>query len=103
MRNPLEQLVGQCVTESWIVHDYAQLRFGNAGILTIINDYTVDGDKTLSELDGLVLASAAQDTEQVVLTFDNGTTLRVSLNPNAYHGPEAIVLHREGQPTVVWN
>ncbi len=102
MSNPLEQLVGQRVTMSGTVQDYAQVIFENAG-LTIYNDYTVSGSKNLAELRGLVLASVSENSEEVVLKFEDGTAINVDLRSDAYHCPEAMVLHREGQPIVVWN
>ncbi len=103
MSSPLEQLVGQRVTESGGVLDYAQVSFGDAVSLTIYNDYTIGGNKTLPELSGLLLATATQDAERVILMFEDGTSLTVNLDSNAYHAPEAMALHREGHATVVWN
>jgi|SRR5277367_6284231 len=87
MSTPLEQLVGQRVTVSRIVHDYAQILFENAG-LTIYNDYTVNGCKTLVELKGLGLSSVSANDEQVLLTFEDGTAIRVDLRSDAYHCAE---------------
>jgi hypothetical protein len=102
MNNPLEQLVGQHVTMSGIVQDYAQVIFENAG-LTIYNDYAVSENKNVAELKGLILASVSENDEEVVLKFEDGTAINVNLKSDAYHCPEAMVLHRDGQPTVVWN
>jgi len=103
MSKPLQQLVGQRVTKSGVVHDYAQVIFGNVAGLTINNDYTVTGGKNLAELEGLKVAGVSQNADEVVLTFEDGTALNVNLRPDAYRSPEAMVLHREGQPIVVWN
>jgi len=86
-----------------MVHDYAQIIFGEGAGLTINNDFTISGAKTVVELQNLSLLSASQNESQVALVFENGITLYVSLVPEAYHGPEAMVLTREGQPVVVWN
>ena len=102
MANPLEQLVGQSVTTSNTVEDYAQVIFENAG-LTIYNDYTISGSKPIAELTGLALAAVSDNDEEVVLTFADGTAIKVDLRSGAYHCPEAMVLHREGQPIIVWN
>ena len=103
MSNPLEQLIGQRVIALGIVHDYTQVTFGNAATLTINNEFTITDDKSLTELTGLALTGASQSADEVVLTFQDGTTLNVNLKPDAYRGPEAMVLHQEGQPIVVWN
>jgi len=47
--------------------------------------------------------SVSEDDDSVILRFDNGGTLSVSLLDEAWHGPEALVMHREGRPIVVWN
>jgi hypothetical protein len=102
VKNPLQELVGQRVVQSRIVHDYLQLILDDAG-LRINNGYTISAGKEPGELQNLVLQDASQNASQVVLTFEDGITVTVSLLPEAYHGPEAMVLNREGQPTVVWN
>ena len=90
------------MTMSGIVQDYAQVIFENAG-LTIYNDYTVSGNRSLGQLSGLFLTSVTENEEEAVLEFEDGTAIKVDLRSEAYHCPEAMVLHREGQPIVVWN
>ncbi len=86
-----------------MVHDYVQIILGEKAGLTINNDFTISGAKAIAELQNLLLVSASQNESQVALAFENGITLNISLLPEAYHGPEAMVLTREGQPVVVWN
>jgi hypothetical protein len=103
MGNPLEPLLGQRVTEAQAVQDYAQILFGGSVALTIMNDYAVSGAEGLTAIKGLALTHVLQDSEKVLLTFEDGTAINVNLQEHAYYGPEAMVLHQEGQPTVVWN
>src|SRR4051812_1325007 len=103
MMNPLQELVGLRVVKVEVVYDYFHLTFGEIAGLRIFNDYSISGEKDIAGLSNLILLSASQSESQVVLTFENGITLSVSLLPEAYHGPEAMVLNRTGQPIVVWN
>jgi hypothetical protein len=103
MKNPLQELVGLRVTKAEVVQDYVQLIFGEAAGLTIANDYLISGKKDIAALGNLVLLDASQSESQVVLTFEHEIIVNVSLLPEAYHGPEAMVLNRTGQPIVVWN
>ena len=91
------------VTQARIVHEHLQLIFDETAGLRIFNDYTVSGVKEVGELRNLALLNASQDPSQVVLSFESGITLIVSLLPEAYHGPEAMVLNKEGEPIFVWN
>jgi hypothetical protein len=63
----------------------------------------VSGNRTLGQLSGLFLTSVTENEEEAVLEFEDGTAIKVDLRSEAYHCPEAMVLHREGQPIVVWN
>src|SRR5579862_2203622 len=103
MKNPLQELVNLRVTQARIVHDYLQVVLGGVAGLRIFNDYTMSGGKQPTELLNLVLLDASQNASEIVLRFENGITINVGLLPEAYHGPEAMVLNREGQPIVVWN
>ena len=103
MKNPLKELVGLRVTQARIIHDYIQIIFGEIAGLRVFNDYTISGEKAIAELCNLVLLDASQSESQVAMTFEHGITVNVSLLPEAYHGPEAMVLNRTGQPIVVWN
>lgn len=103
MKNPLQELVGLHVTKAELVHDYVQILFGETVALTIYNDYTIDAGKQLAQLQEQTLLDVSQNERRVVLTFESGITFNVNLLPEAYHCPEAMVLHREGQPIYVWN
>jgi hypothetical protein len=103
MENPLQELVRLRVTKAEVVQEYLHLTFGGIAGLSIANDHTISGEKDIAGLCNLVLLDASQSESQVVLTFEHGITVNVCLLPEAYHGPEAMVLNRTGQPIVVWN
>ncbi len=103
MKTPLKELVGLRVTKAAVVHDYLQIILGEVAGLRVFNDYTISGGKDIAGLCNLALLNALQSESQIVLTFEHGITVNVSLLPEAYHGPEAMVLNREGHPIVVWN
>jgi hypothetical protein len=103
MKNPLQELIGLRVTKAEVVQEYLHLSFGDQVALSAANDYTVNGTKDLAQLHNLALLDASQDASQITLVFENAITLNVSLLPEAYHGPEAVVLTRVGKPIVVWN
>jgi hypothetical protein len=103
MQNPLQELVGLCVTDAFIIHDYIQIIFGRSASLTVNNDYALNGIGDITQLKNFPLLSAFEDGRQVILRFDNDISISIALTPEAYHGPEAIVLNREGEAIVVWN
>ena len=103
MKNPLEELVGLRVTKAEIVHDYLQVILGERAGIRICNDYRLSGQTQPSTLTGLVLTGVYQNDSQVVISFEGDVKMVISLLPEAYKGPEAIILNREGLPTVVWN
>ena len=103
MKNPLQLLVGLKVTNATVVHDYAQICFEGNTYLTINNDYIISECKTLADLTEQTLLDTFQSKSEVMLKFENGIAVSISLLPQAYHGPEALVLHRKDEPIVVWN
>jgi hypothetical protein len=103
MKNPLEEIVGLRISKAEIVHDYLQLIFGEVACMTICNDYRLSGLTQPNSLTGLVLTDVYQNDNQVVMSFEGDVKMEISLLPEAYKGPEAMVLNREGLPTVVWN
>jgi hypothetical protein len=80
-----------------------QLIFGELAGIRVMNDYSLTGVREISNLTGLELTHVHQDNSKVVLSFEGDVKMVISLLPDAYKGPEAIVLNREGLPTVVWN
>jgi hypothetical protein len=71
--------------------------------LRIFNNYTLIGAADAGGLAGSLLVDTSETEEHVVFSFEGGKKLSVSLEPESYNGPEAMVLNREGKPIVVWN
>lgn len=85
------------------VHDYIRLQ-GEGGTLSIYNDwYPVPGAATLTSLVGTELLAAYEEPTIVVFVFDEIARLIVNLSNDAWHGREAMQIHRPGFPTVIWN
>ena len=103
MDNPFAQLFGRHVKKAEIAGDWLQITFEDGTVLTVINDYTISGVKKPAALRGFALATVIQDPEDIVLVFEDDVLVRVSLAYEAYHGPEAMVMNREGETVAVWN
>lgn len=104
MTEPLLQLMGKKVIRAQSLHDYVQLFFERDEILNIYNELAVP-DELPKLLDGLVgsgLAGVQERENLLILRFDNGAELKVSMRDDAYRGPEAMQLITPGKPTVVW-
>lgn len=103
MTSPLRNLIGWRVAKTVSVYDYVQLIMLDGAILTICNEFKVGGGNDFDGLVGRKLIDISETVEEVQFCFEHETSLTVNLRPEAYHGPEAMVLHRKGEPIVVWN
>ncbi len=102
MNGALTEAVGLKVSKFVRVHDYVQLLFGENISITIFNDFMTNvGDMSL--LEGRCLLEVEESAEQLVFYFSEAARLTVDLSDQAYHGPEAVAMHRKGKPTIVWN
>jgi hypothetical protein len=99
----LNELIGLSITKASRVLDYAQLDFGDAATLSIMNDFALSGVRGLEGLMGRTLRGVTESEQDISLLFDADVRLTVSLSENAYHCPEAMTLHQEGKPVCVWN
>ena len=97
-----ERLVGQDVIEVQATERELALRFSDRSWLTIWNAYDI-GDGTAASLLGRVLLKFDSAGGQEVLSFAGGAVLTVDLRDEAWTGPEAMMLTRDGLPTVIWN
>jgi hypothetical protein len=100
MLNTLEK---KQVTTANMVHDYAQISFGDEIGISIYNDFSLSHDKEISFLIGKTLESVDETSRYIEFLFSGGICLRVDLHPQASHGPEALELNRKNLPTVIWN
>jgi hypothetical protein len=99
-----ETLRGSVVTSTEALHDYVQIGFDGKAGLTINNKMNILPASTpLPSLIGKVVAWTNQTDSFVEIRFRDGTLIRIDMRPEAWSCPEAIILNRNGLPTVVWN
>lgn len=102
--SPLTCIEGLIVTEAEEVHDYLQLAFGDQIGLSIYNEVSLTPESMRWEqLVGNTVLSVAEEDSFIELTFLDGVRICIDMRPQAWHGPEALQLNRQGQPTVIWN
>ncbi len=118
MQNPVEgfdDLVGEDLSGVTFVRDYLQLQFNPAPTLNAYTPVTVRcGDDVatfgeddfpnllLAQLNKFVQAVELIPDKALVLTFDDGSRISVSLRPEDHVGPEAIYFcRREGDMIVI--
>ena len=102
MDDPLKRLVGLVVDQVVLVQDYIQLVFSDGSILSILNNYTCEGD-SIRPLVGKMLESFRHDQEAIVFSFPGYGDFTVGMRSEDYSSPEAMRLSRPGEPLVVWN
>lgn len=102
MISDLAALVGQRVTAADLTKNDVGLAFSSGVSLAIYNDLTLTfGDGSAAPtLVGMRVDAIQEDAKRLVIDFDGGATLEVSLRDEAFVGPEAMVLR--GRRTVVW-
>lgn len=98
----LEAILESEVQRTEIINDYLQIYFTNGSILNIYNSYTVRNGK-LEEIKGKKLCTVLENDMKVELIFCDSSSINIDLTSEAYNGPEAIQLIRDGHPTVIWN
>lgn len=103
MRNVLSQaLQGLAVSEARIVDDYLRLAFGERVRLSVFNVFRLTPMATVDVLVGKIVAEIEEAPTSIALRFLDGGEIVIDMSPTGYRGPEAIMLHRVGQPMVVW-
>ena len=90
----LDELINRVVREAELVHDYIQLRFHGGLVLTLNNAVELDGQTLanspagrilLASIIGRSVSDVARAADQIVLNFRGGSTLTMSLQPQAWH------------------
>ena len=71
-------------------------------MLNIFNSYSYDGASLFDASDVKVIDIDEQEGV-VNIKLENGGVLLIDMKEEAYNGPEAMVLIREGESPVVWN
>lgn len=91
----IRDIVGAVVVRCYPVHDYVQLELDRVG-LSLYNPI-LGLEPTTEQLLGftgrVVTAVEAEDDQWFRIRFDGGPDLVISLRPQDYTGPEAIVIH----------
>jgi hypothetical protein len=99
----LDALINRVVREADLIHDYVQLRFHGGLVLRLNNAVELDGQVLSNSAAGRILLAAivgravndvARAADQIVLSFRGGSALTMSLQPSAWHSPEALTLSR---------
>ncbi len=103
----LQRLIGQTVERiaGVLVEgrvDYIQVIFADGTNMSILNPYIYDGADVFT-VSKVKVRDACETDELLSIRFENNKVLQVDMTDDAFVGPEAIVLVREGEPTVVWN
>ena len=77
------------------------LEFSNGDILNIFNHSSITPAST--DLTGLTLTNIAEGGKKIILTFEKMIKLEISLDDQAYTGPEALS-HIDSRGCItVWN
>lgn len=104
LASPLHSLEGLTVTAIVTPHDYVQLQFGDQIGISVYNAVTVlPKTQNIRKLVGKTVSSIIEGKNGIEIKFIDDTCLIIDMRPDAYRGPEALELHRYGQPLVVWN
>jgi hypothetical protein len=112
--NPLQSIVGLDLSSVEFVRDYIQLRFDGplvtAYTLPIIevNTETFTRDKPgycdllCSCISKVVVNACVYEGEQILVEFDNGIRLKISLNDKDYQNTEALIFRQNDEAWWVW-
>ena len=108
------ELVGEDLSGVVFVRDYVQLQFDPPPLLNAGTPVTVEssgGRATLgqeafanliiSQIGRVVRCVSVLSDVALVIEFDDGSTISVSLRPSDYSGPEAVNLFRKDGSIVV--
>lgn len=98
-----EHLINIVISETLKGDDYFQIVLLDGSVLSIYNSCLFSG-VTYSDLKGCTLKAIREDeaANVIVLALDKGT-LHVNVCPDAWTGPEAMVLHRPGSSIMIWS
>ena len=98
----LKRLVGLTIKDIVKLHDYLQLYLSDGTIVTIYNNYSFK--KKSGELfEKKKIVSVSETKDSIDFTIENVGNIIVSLNDEAFNGPEALELSKKNQPTIIWS
>lgn len=75
--------------------------FSNGAMLNIFNQHSTTPANT--DLTGSTLTNVTENPNMIILTFDSFIELNVSLEEQAYTGPEALSYTDPTGRIIVWN
>ena len=79
------------------------LRFEDGYNLSINNPTIYELGQGVRSLENLLVTDTEEDESKAVLTFPNGSSIRIDLRYESYTGPEAMCLMGPNDLIVVWN
>jgi hypothetical protein len=98
---PLEKIVGEQLSSVEFVRDYVQLRFDGPTLTAFVLPTLKSPDRTIrfgdqgyrdelcARISHHVSAAYLREGDAVIVEFDDGTEIRISLKPEDRVGPEA--------------
>lgn len=98
----LDILIGLLIKQITQIEDYIQIGFDNGIILNVFNSYSYDGG-VLFNITNAEVVSVTELQDYIEIKINDSGVLKVDLTDEAYQGPEALALIREGEPPVIWN
>lgn len=98
----LQMLIGLLISKIEKVHDYIQIVFSDGTTLSIFNNHSYDGGSVYAA-EGKKIKSVEEVDNKINIIFEDNNCLSIGMGDDDYNGPEAMVLRREGESSVVWN
>lgn len=98
----LQKLRDEKIEKAEKIHDYFQIFFSNGYILSVYNAYQYSGSD-LSSLNNCKVDTIVENNDSIAFHFNNGEHLTVGLRDKDYFGPEAMLLSKIGEDSIVWN
>ena len=99
------QVIGEKLSAVVFVLDYHQLQFDGSGF-TILNPITVTSgvssvvigedqfrNRLCEQIAKIVSRVECEEGDALIIEFEDGSTISVSLKDKDYRGPEAVIFH----------
>jgi len=103
MKSYLKALEGLTVAK--VIEEYdCSLLFAEKDVtLTVSTKVNMSDGSNVRSLQGSKVEKVEETEDAATLYLSDDRRLRIDLSDEAYEGPEALALHRQGEPIVVWN
>lgn len=103
MNSKLNVLLNAVVLDTQVQVGCLHLFFSDRSVLNIYNDFSLLNGHSLEQIKGQRILNIVEDKSEIVIYFSNDFSLRIDLNDNAYHGPEALQFDMANGDTIIWN